>query len=413
MRRTTSFCVDEIKASADLSTALDQLRLFAESPDFSQAEAAAQQTSTAPDQAGSSGIGVNDALDAVDAALEQVAEESMRCDAASIDVEALVPLRPIGIGGQGGVWLARDPSIDRKFAVKQYNKARLSSMPRKVGLRALNELECLQDCGHHPFLIGCYGSFQTHSSLFIVLEVAPGGDLFTLDFRYGLPETSTRFYVSSVVLALRHMHTHGWLYRDIKLENVLIDGRGYAKLCDFGFAKKAANLRTFTQCGTDEYAAPELVLGEGRGVSADWWALGILVHELFTGKPPFQGTPDEVHASIVQFTEGGERALDQLHSSVLRRAASNGNFETLSDAGADFMRDLLTADESRRLGAGPNGYAHARTAAAASCPDDASPGWAQALRRRGPKAPPHTITSRLLPPRARLAGLTTPPTPPF
>lgn len=277
MRRARSFSVDDIKSSADLSSALAQLRLCSESGD--------NPTSSEMngEKAGSSSV--EQALDALDDALVQLSEESTRSENTRVDIEALSPLRPIGIGGQGGVWLARDSTTERKFAVKQYNKARLSAMPQKVGLRALNELECLQDCGHHPFLIGCYGSFQTASSLFLVLEVAPGGDLFALDFRYGLPEPSTKFYVSCIVLALHHMHTHGWLYRDIKLENVLIDNLGYAKLCDFGFAKKGANLRTFTQCGTDEYAAPELVLGEGRGISADWWALGILVHELFTGKP--------------------------------------------------------------------------------------------------------------------------------
>ena len=94
------------------------------------------------------------------------------------------------------------------------------------------------DLGYHPFIVTCYASFQTSSSLFLVLELCPGGDMFELVSNYALEEGHARFYISCITLALRHMHVNGWHYRDIKRENVLIDCDGYAKLCDFGFATK-------------------------------------------------------------------------------------------------------------------------------------------------------------------------------
>ena len=246
-----------------------------------------------------------------------------------------------------------DPSSGIRCAVKQIRKGRLSALPRKAATRALVEREALLEVGKHPFITTCYAAFQNESSLFFALELAPGGDLFGLLDMHptGLPEVQARFYVTCVALALRHVHAHGWVYRDVKLENVLIDADGYVKICDFGFAKKAATTRTFTKCGTDEYAPPEVVSGRGRSCAADWWALGILLHEMLTGRPPFEGSSaDEVFRSISEFSNGGTKAADQLQRAVLKAS------ESISDAGAQFMMGLLTARESERIGAGPTGF---------------------------------------------------------
>ena len=212
-----------------------------------------------------------------------------------LDIEVLDVVRPLGMGGQGGVWLGVDPTSGIRMAIKQIRKGRLTMLPKKAMTRALTERECLHDVGHHPFITNCFATFQNDSSLFFCLELAPGGDLFgLLDTQpNGLPEHQARFYCSCIALALRHVHAHGWVYRDVKLENVLIDADGYIKICDFGFAKKAATSRTFTKCGTDEYAPPEVVSGRGRTCAADWWALGILLHEMLTGRPPFEGSSAE------------------------------------------------------------------------------------------------------------------------
>ena len=96
------------------------------------------------------------------------------------------------------------------------------------------------------------------------------------------PYPQAAFYAGSVLLAFEHLHSRCIVYRDLKPENVLLDEGGYAKLVDFGFAKRIS-ARTWTVCGTPEYLAPEVVLQQGHDFSADWWALGVMVHEMLCG----------------------------------------------------------------------------------------------------------------------------------
>ena len=136
----------------------------------------------------------------------------------AVDIEALDVVRPIGMGGQGGVWLGVDPASGLMMAVKQIRKGRLTMLPKKAMTRALTERECLLEVGYHPFITTCYASFQNESSLFFALELAPAGDLFGLLDMHptGLAEQHARFYCTNIALALRHVHAHGWVYRDVK-----------------------------------------------------------------------------------------------------------------------------------------------------------------------------------------------------
>ena len=153
--------------------------------------------------------------------LDEVTDElvaARRAATPKLDIEVLDVVRPIGMGGQGGVWLGVDPVSGIRMAIKQIRKGRLTMLPKKAMTRALTERECLHDVGHHPFITNCFATFQNESSLFFCLELAPGGDLFgLLDTQpNGLPEHQARFYCSCIALALRHVHAHGWVYRDVK-----------------------------------------------------------------------------------------------------------------------------------------------------------------------------------------------------
>ena len=109
-------------------------------------------------------------------------------------------------------------------------------------------------------------------------------------FQGRLDETQCCFYASSLVLALEHLHVKGFIYRDLKPENLLLDGRGFLKLADLGLAKHTQ--RAWTLVGTPEYVAPEVLRGEGATQAVDWWQLGVLIFEMLTGRLPFEADDD-------------------------------------------------------------------------------------------------------------------------
>ena len=124
------------------------------------------------------------------------------------------------------------------------------------------------------------------------MEVCLGGEVWTLLRDRGhFPEQMTKFIIGCVVEALQYLHDRGIIYRDLKPENLLFDKDGYIKLTDFGFAKQVGfgGTKTWTFCGTPEYVAPEIILNRGHDYAADYWSMGILIFELLTGTPPFQG----------------------------------------------------------------------------------------------------------------------------
>ena len=118
-----------------------------------------------------------------------------------------------------------------------------------------------------------------------------GGELFYhLRKKIRFSEKETRFYAAELILALEHLHEMGFIYRDIKPENILLDSDGHVKLTDFGLSKALGNEGhdlTNTLCGTAQYLAPEVILKKGYNKMVDWWGLGILIHEMAVGTPPF------------------------------------------------------------------------------------------------------------------------------
>jgi len=150
-----------------------------------------------------------------------------------------------------------------------------------------------------------------------VLEFAQGGELFTHLRKAGrFSNDAARFYAAEVALALDFLHKRGVLYRDVKPENLVLDARGYARLVDFGFAKRVG-LKTYTLCGTPEYIAPEMLLNRGHDKGVDWWALGVLLYEMLAGQAPFlDEDPMGVYGQIIEgrvlfpkYIERGARSL--------------------------------------------------------------------------------------------------------
>ncbi|KJE89495.1 protein kinase C [Capsaspora owczarzaki ATCC 30864] len=156
----------------------------------------------------------------------------------------------------------------------------------------------------HPFLVRMYECFQTEARLFFVMEYVNGGDLmFHMQRERRLPEASARFYAAEIALALHFLHGRGIIYRDLKLDNVLLLADGHIKLADYGMCKEGVHYgqSTNTFCGTPNYIAPEVLKEMDYGHSVDWWALGILLFEMMVGRSPFEAkSEDELFEAILE-----------------------------------------------------------------------------------------------------------------
>ncbi|XP_016417192.1 cGMP-dependent protein kinase 1a isoform X2 [Sinocyclocheilus rhinocerous] len=197
----------------------------------------------------------------------------------------------LGVGGFGRVELVQLKSDEMKtFAMKILKKRHIVDTRQQEHIRS--EKLIMQEA-HSDFIVRLYRTFKDSKYLYMLMEVCLGGELWTiLRDRGNFDDSTTRFYTACVVEAFAYLHSKGIIYRDLKPENLILDHRGYAKLVDFGFAKKIGfGKKTWTFCGTPEYVAPEIILNKGHDISADYWSLGILMYELLTGSPPFSG-PD-------------------------------------------------------------------------------------------------------------------------
>jgi protein kinase A len=149
------------------------------------------------------------------------------------------------VGAFGKVWLA---TYDEKpYALKMLNKRQLIDNDQVDGV--LRE-KALLSTMNHPFILPFHGSFQDEQSLFLLLELMQGGELFNVihapkNKRRGISNGDAVFYGACVISSLAHMHQRLIAYRDLKPENILIDADGYAVIVDLGFAKVVGN-KTYT-----------------------------------------------------------------------------------------------------------------------------------------------------------------------
>ncbi|CAI2325481.1 unnamed protein product [Caenorhabditis sp. 36 PRJEB53466] len=205
------------------------------------------------------------------------------------------------------------------------------------------EKSVFEAASNYPFLVGLHSCFQTESRLFFVIEFVPGGDLmFHMQQQRKLPEEHARFYAGEIILALHFLHSRGIIYRDLKLDNVLIDAEGHIKLTDYGMCKENVNAGdvTSTFCGTPNYIAPEILRGDEYGFSVDWWALGVLMFEMMAGRSPFDivGMQNNVE----------ENTEDYLFQVILERQIRIPR--SLSVRASAILRGFLNKDPTERLG---------------------------------------------------------------
>ncbi|KAI8355549.1 kinase-like domain-containing protein [Blakeslea trispora] len=249
-----------------------------------------------------------------------------------ISVNSFDLLKVIGRGSFGKVYVVRKKDTNRIYAMKVLRKSRIIS--RSEVTHTMAEKTVLAKV-RNPFIVPLKFAFQSPDKLYLVLAFINGGELFHHLQDVGrFDEVRARFYAAELFCALECLHQFDVVYRDLKPENILIDYNGHIALCDFGLCKlnMTQSERTNTFCGTPEYLAPELLLGQGYTKAVDWWTLGILLYEMLTGLPPFYNEDtNKMYEDIVRcdlkFPDG-----------------------VMSNEAEHLLRGLLTRDPEQRLG---------------------------------------------------------------
>lgn len=233
-------------------------------------------------------------------------------------------LKVIGKGSFGKVMQVRKKDTQKIYALKAIRKSYIVSKSEVTHTLAERTVLARVDC---PFIVPLKFSFQSPEKLYLVLAFINGGELFYHLQKEGRFDLSrSRFYTAELLCALETLHNLDVIYRDLKPENILLDYQGHIALCDFGLCK--LNMKdkdkTDTFCGTPEYLAPELLLGQGYSKAVDWWTLGVLLYEMLTGLPPYydEDVP-KMYKKILQeplrFPDGFDRDAKDLLIGLLSR----------------------------------------------------------------------------------------------
>ena len=195
----------------------------------------------------------------------------------------MIYIRDINEGSFGKVKLYKSTKDRKLYAIKTL----IQTDTRKIDI--VVERIILEKYNGCIFINKCHDIFFKNDELSFVLDYEAGGDMFGLlhdQFDGIMDEETCKFYVLEIALGLSYLHSHGIIYRDLKLENVLLSATGHIKLCDFGLSC-LTDINRETVCGTMDYFSPEMINGIGYSNKIDVWNLGIILFEMITGNPPF------------------------------------------------------------------------------------------------------------------------------
>lgn len=249
----------------------------------------------------------------------------IRLKRTKISKDMFIELKKIGCGAFGEVALVhRADRPDQLFAMKTMRKSIVLKRNQIAHVKAERDIMAEAD---NEWIVKLYFSFQDRDNLYLVMDYIPGGDLMALLIKREIfPESLAKFYASELVMAIETVHKMGFIHRDIKPDNILIDQHGHIKLIDFGLCtgfrwthdskiysntfselKTQRKIKTLTDSkhlaysvvGTPNYIAPEILECKGYSQSCDWWSLGVILYEMLIGRPPFcASTPHETQQKV-------------------------------------------------------------------------------------------------------------------
>jgi serine/threonine protein kinase len=304
----------------------------------------------------------NDDLEIINKINTILAQSTKSCDEAGNDfnekpvsINDFETIEIISEGGYGIVSLAKKKTTNDLYAIKKINKLYLKK--KNLFTFIENEKAILTNI-NNDFIVKCYYTFSDMTSIYFVMEYLNGGDLsYMLSKFKGINEKYVKQYTAEILLALEYLHKNDIIHRDLKPENIMFDERGHIKLTDFGLSEFSINeniknyklkFSKFDRLslnnnnkhsskvyGTENYLAPELILGTKHGKEVDYWALGVIIYELLLGDPPFLAdNKDKVFDNILE-----------------RRINWPSGANSLSQEAHDIIEGLLNLNPMERLGA--------------------------------------------------------------
>lgn len=263
-----------------------------------------------------------------------------------------IVVKTIGKGYFGEVKLVRKVQDGRVYALKRLYKSEMISKEQLHRVRAERDALAESDS---EWVTRLYTTFQDSTALYMLMEFCPGGDLISLLIKYQIfTEDITRFYAAEIIMAIEAVHSLGFIHRDIKPDNILLDRGGHVKLADFGLSKsfrkdhdsryyqdllqrpapqlslpgnrtsvnidaiqltvsnmtqinewrRSRRLMAYSSVGTPDYIAPELLFERGYSYEIDWWSLGTIIYECLVGWPPFASeNPHDTYRKIVNWQQ--------------------------------------------------------------------------------------------------------------
>uniref|UniRef100_A0A8C1W026 non-specific serine/threonine protein kinase n=1 Tax=Cyprinus carpio TaxID=7962 RepID=A0A8C1W026_CYPCA len=250
--------------------------------------------------------------------------EFLRLKRTRLGLEDFESLKVIGRGAFGEVRLVQKKDTGHVYAMKILRKADMLQKEQVGHIRAERDILVQADS---LWVVKMFYSFQDKLNLYLLMEFLPGGDMMTLLMKKDtLTEEETQFYVAETVLAIDFIHQLGFIHRDIKPDNLLLDSKGHVKLSDFGLCTGLKKLQAtfqhmnskrkaetwkrnrrqlaFSTVGTPDYIAPEVFMQTGYNKLCDWWSLGVIMYEMLIGYPPFcSETPQETYKKVMSWKE--------------------------------------------------------------------------------------------------------------